>query len=590
MKRFANNYAGGSSEKRAKLINEDPWGDSDPDIEHFLLQASQIVDEIPVNDNKPVENESIVTYNGFAHPSMVASTQFDASIWAHPANSSKCLPVRTNKQDELQKLKEEVLNKEGEITILRTQLKQSKEHAELNYSKKLNESVDKIQLIQSEKERISTELDFKNMEIVNLKKKLENITKNLFDNSTLSKTSRIIDNSIIPLGGYKVFYKFLLFFNFPLKSVIPLKIFESVDDDKFPKILSPNKTTDERYLHSLMFPSCHGQQEKGSFTYIRFGEPLRIKHFFDTIRSLRDASEWELENATNSVNQIYLLTLTFLTNHLEYLTRFVKLVQKDEVREYDVRKAQNSTQSGLINVALLEPINCDSAVEECAMQCRQCLALLAAIYPHNKYLRNVFNHNKPLQSSECERETWPFAFSTLLTARGEQNMLIILHRIVKIIGDTRRGNLYSGLLSSICLLLAEIVRYSEEKFEQIGVLIVEIVLTTPSFTVLYYMSELFKHGSSNLHIEQMCRNPRVNVLERKKVDGVSPNVNFCITDIFFSHCRHALVKILSTNSKDFRMHLNLVHFITNSINSNVGWMYFQPVVIVKKNIVKLELK
>lgn len=130
---------------------------------------------------------------------MVASTQFDASIWAHPANSSKCLPVRTNKQDELQKLKEEVLNKEGEITILRTQLKQSKEHAELNYSKKLNESVDKIQLIQSEKERISTELDFKNMEIVNLKKKLENITKNLFDNSTLSKTSRIIDNSIIPL-------------------------------------------------------------------------------------------------------------------------------------------------------------------------------------------------------------------------------------------------------------------------------------------------------------------------------------------------------------------------------------------------------
>lgn len=46
MKRFANNYAGGSSEKRAKLINEDPWGDSDPDIEHFLLQASQIVDEI----------------------------------------------------------------------------------------------------------------------------------------------------------------------------------------------------------------------------------------------------------------------------------------------------------------------------------------------------------------------------------------------------------------------------------------------------------------------------------------------------------------------------------------------------------------
>lgn len=130
---------------------------------------------------------------------MVASTQFDASIWAHPTNSSKCLPNRINKQDELQKLREEVLNKEGEITILRTQLKQSKEHAELNYSKKLNESVDKIQLIQSEKERISTELDFKNMEIVNLKKKLENITKNLFDNSTLSKTSRIIENSILPL-------------------------------------------------------------------------------------------------------------------------------------------------------------------------------------------------------------------------------------------------------------------------------------------------------------------------------------------------------------------------------------------------------
>lgn len=94
--------------------------------------------------------------------------------------------------------------------------------------------------------------------------------------------------------------------------MIPLKIFESVDDDKFPKILYSNQTTDERYLHSLMFPSCHGQQEKGSFTYIRFGEPLRIKHFFDTIRSLRDASEWELENATNSVNQVSFLFIYFL--------------------------------------------------------------------------------------------------------------------------------------------------------------------------------------------------------------------------------------------------------------------------------------
>lgn len=66
-----------------------------------------------------------------------------------------------NEQDQLQQLKETLRTKEGEVSILRSQIKQSRSHFDTERAKREKEWGEKMNLVEKELGSVKSDLDFK---------------------------------------------------------------------------------------------------------------------------------------------------------------------------------------------------------------------------------------------------------------------------------------------------------------------------------------------------------------------------------------------------------------------------------------------
>ncbi|XP_066150183.1 uncharacterized protein [Euwallacea fornicatus] len=169
-KRICNyNFANG---KKPKLEDEDAWPEDDLDPA-ALEKCFELASQAEVGPSQ-LNNLSILPdYNVFRNPSKFStSTQVRSAI----ATTSKSQSVH-ELEVEIKQLQDRNIEKDGEISILRSKIKENTKIIQIEQQKITNEWRDKFIVSQKDLKSVQSKLEFKDLEIVNLKQQLADLRR-----------------------------------------------------------------------------------------------------------------------------------------------------------------------------------------------------------------------------------------------------------------------------------------------------------------------------------------------------------------------------------------------------------------------------
>ncbi|XP_064214870.1 uncharacterized protein LOC103312810 isoform X3 [Tribolium castaneum] len=171
-KRASNSRSSSTKKPRLDELDDD-WGDDldDDIIDDCLKRATQVC--------KSEHDVTLLTsYSVFKNPeNMFTSTQQNT---ADPCTL----------EERIKQLQEKFAEKEGEISILRSNLQQVRASTQVDQERKQKEWRDKFCGLEKENKSIKSELEFKNLEVANLKQQIAELSKLINKEQSFTEKSK----------------------------------------------------------------------------------------------------------------------------------------------------------------------------------------------------------------------------------------------------------------------------------------------------------------------------------------------------------------------------------------------------------------
>ncbi|KAJ8975059.1 hypothetical protein NQ317_005776 [Molorchus minor] len=313
------------------------WGD-DLDVDEDAVEdCIRLASQVPTQ----LDNITILpTYSAFREKnSIISSTQIISN--SNPS-TSKYDPVTkkgpgTESEKEIKALRQQREEKEGEVAILRLQLRETKIHNQLEQEKSQNEFKQKLNALEKQIKSIKSELEFKNLEIVNLKQQISNQTKHNF-NTTLNGTQNInnqerkTEKSLIKdTHSQKIHSKLQasLTLDYPLQGIITDSIFNIPKHEQY--------IIETKLTHPCRNSIPYLQNQSKSMTTAIDKSDLSIDFVYPEMLKLINCTEDQLnlDETRDSINKIICTCEQFLDDLQEFLDDIKNNLRTEDILETD---------------------------------------------------------------------------------------------------------------------------------------------------------------------------------------------------------------------------------------------------------------
>ena len=433
--------------------------------------------------------------------------------------ASKRINLKSDEEEELEKLKLEFLQlqekyktKEGEVHILRSQLKQNeeiKQAAAVNSIKAMEEIQkkynEKITLTERELETFKTKLQFKDMEFKTLSDRFRQLEYTM----TKSKSNDVNASQCETMKSCNTFSQML---NRNMEQAQDKKI-----DDYHPslksdinfldleyKIFSPHEG---KHLEECLCPEIfqfieepsvsHFYTFKSEINYYRskleFGKREKYKSFdlpkqktflkdlYDSISSLFIYESFNDKKAKRTIHQI-LNHIEKILEHVKEVVLFLKSVHVENYEYLDEYLLENEREVKVLKIKELLQGKKLSA-EECGIEGRRTLALVYALMITSQVAVDHVK-NKP-------------------------NFITILKTLAATIGTLRRPLSYTGVLVGISYILQRLLledNLTESTLKSINEIVEELIFSRPKLDVLIEIVNVLSFGKNHLNfMMNLCR-------------------------------------------------------------------------------------
>lgn len=524
---------------------DDLWGDDfDIDVNHVddcILRATQCQQ----SDVCTHGNDVLIlpAYNDFKQTSrqVHTSTQYDSekvlikntsvtdsSIALGSSfketQSFHCMNKYDNVELKLKQLEQQCETKSGEVGILRAKLQAIKVHHEAEQSKIQKEWTEKLLVKTKQLKGAESELEFKNLEILNLTQKLKEATKlnvsaarnssfkqsNLDRSLTVHTPEREKENEI---GEFKI--QSVSEPVYPLKDIVQIQLFAA----------SPQEM-------------CLEDVNK-KITCIKIQKQFDATELYLDIAKLAQFSTYELSLVQNQQWVSNLLSLSELL--LQNLYHFLEKLE-----------AGTSTASSQFTLSLAEICSeRPTFKKEMGMNAKESIICISHILPHSNYLKQSL-----LFTSNC----------TYFTS---------LFSIVKFINELKLSGIFNCFLESIISLLNTISGlFALKTLSQnqiVNNLIKELIFCTAiKSTFRNFLKFLSTVTLQQNFLSSLCTNVHKNELQlTHEAKILCYTENTCVLQILFV----LLEEYLKNGS--LNNNVNALKLLSNSIRCNTAWLFYQ---------------
>lgn len=404
---------------------------------------------------------------------------------------------------ENKKLSENIKTKEGEVQILRSQLKQTqdaKQAETLNNIRIMEEMQssyrEKIEATQKEYDAAKTELQFKELELKSLLERCKQLESTATKIRLIEPQSAQLESKSSSVHGKKSKHAEMdpgssakgkpLTFNFPVQIIH--------EGQKLERLMCPEYFTssEEQSVISLykFSKGCGFHVSSLDFDkrekYKWSGLPKQstfVKDTYNLISNLFLQENFRQKIARELLDDLLKISIDILKYQKDLLTFLEELQEKNsEFDDSDYYLLENEEEVCSITVkALLDGGKINN--EECGIESRRILAVLLSI----------------VLSSQTGVE--------LLVENAD--FIRLLKDLVVSIGNLRKPIRYTGILAGITLLLHEILNHKDLKSDVATVLceiIGEVIFARPKLDVLTLVVEALANGGNHEgFVHSLCR-------------------------------------------------------------------------------------
>ncbi|XP_076257435.1 uncharacterized protein LOC143194473 isoform X2 [Rhynchophorus ferrugineus] len=320
--------------KKIKLEDE-IWGSDidDEALNHCFEVASQVYDQN--NANTSQLNITLPSYDAFKHPNgFMSSTQ---------ANN---MPnkISNNLELEMERLRSLNAEKDGEISILRSKMKEASSITQIQQQKTMSEWRNKLLLSEKEVKSIRSQLEFKNLEIANLKQHLTEV-KRLTIEASASQQILTTDcsvkvkserNTLKAPDNYKpVCNEIILESVYPLR-MISMNLFDQAMPEKH-----TIKTTSFKLSRNTI-PYLQNQQTNNEFLCkhkcVQHNEKYNVHSIYSDVILLinSDLNHLNSHQCIESITKVMYFTLIHLHDLNDYLINYCACMRTEDIRQADM--------------------------------------------------------------------------------------------------------------------------------------------------------------------------------------------------------------------------------------------------------------
>ncbi|CAH0560812.1 unnamed protein product [Brassicogethes aeneus] len=559
-----------TNSKKSKLEDnlDDLWGDDD-DFDDCVRIATQVEEKIVATQH----NTSIVqNYTLFKDPNVIfSSTQLNTSFQT-PSTSNNV------EKSEIIKLKTQYDEKVGEVSILRNQLQETKQKLLLEQQKKQDEWKEKFNFTQKEIRSLQSELEFKNLEISNLKQKVLDVSKHNFEASNSLNVSKIVQenrklkqvSSDNEVNLHKI--QALVSSVYPLSQLSGSSIFNTNLYESYCTKSNINNQCRNTipYLQNQDFHLSENLSKikNKPKPFILNEKELTLEYLYPEISYLICCTQEELNLDKNieKINKILITSIQFLMDLKEYLDYI-----KDNMRIEDLQQAD----SNYLNKIIVDSTDftCDKIFErdKIGIKAGHTILILSQLIPHCVYLSNYLIHSKKLIFKEGENYSmFPFVKNN----KFEEDFfyLNLILSVTEIVGQIRKSCDVTGFLYSVIDLLTNICKSNNFDFVWYNVCAItkEVLFSKPLFIIVYKCSYLFKHASLFPNfIEFMFKKMNNSIKISSKKGVLYYNPESCC---FYVFAMLFVNSVFTENQINFpvKICINLLTFIYNTFKYSLS--------------------
>ncbi|CAH1370746.1 putative leucine-rich repeat-containing protein DDB_G0290503 [Tenebrio molitor] len=545
--------------KKPRLDELNDFWDDDFDedlIDDCFERATQAFNEEKNGQNNDVT--LLTSYSIFKErEGLVASTQVAQNSTNNPDNL----------QSKIKELQNKCAEKEGEVSILRTNLHNLRASSQIDQEKKQKEWKEKFSTIEKENKGVKSELEFKNLEIANLKQQIAELSKFVKVEQNATQKSAVVNKTLglsspaehandlrnenfrINISSKKYFPLKYKDFSFLFK--IPLESYTNINKHKLCK--KPNS-----YLFKQVVKEENLTTVNKSITEEKH---VDLGSVYSEISHLINLSQDDLDSETSifAINKVLCASMQLLNDFHSYMKQIENNIQLQDVQESDALYLQNSNWSSPTEIGL---------------ECSEILRFLAEVLPYSTFLKKYLLQDQSKTNTKCllqkiETETTPKLY-----------YLTLLLNIVSVIGKTRREQICSRFLSGVIQLLCRLLNnedfYSLDGDNVPFQIAKELLFLRPDFNVIVqitYFLKIITRNPSFIHF--ICSKPVDIILKKNESKGViSFSKDFCRFHMFVILLENVLLKteneiVLSKISS------NILNFVYNILKLNNSWLYQQ---------------
>ncbi|XP_045478637.1 uncharacterized protein LOC123683788 [Harmonia axyridis] len=573
--------------KKQKLEDHDEtlW-DDDLDDNCFDEIANKILEKDDIVQQSQQNSSTLLSYDSFKPNIPFASTQ---NFISTPHNVFKKPQPISNTEDVTMKLtylQQKCEAKEGEVSILRAQIKKMKSDMVEDLSKKQKEYIEITNMKEKEIKSIKGQLDFKDLEIVNLKQKISEISRTNLSISSVyehNKKQRIESPSrsnithddkektlkVVKETGKDVHTSILLEPEYIAHSKDLFDFFDSSTPE-----IHVVETRVTQFVKNTI-PYLHNQLVQEELT-IPPGPKLSacinnrnisLEDIYSEVFALFQSNVTDInaEDKKETINKLLSISIQLMKHFMQYLDQLENVYRTEDIEQLDrIFIQQNSKECD--NAEKKHDINCEIGV-----RVGRTIKVVAALLPYNEYMKDLILFNQNCQENSSYREY-------LRDLKKKEFYFSLLNDIVRKIFILRKTEVCTTFLNSVAFLLLVVSRENlyHNIFSVFTSLFGSILFTRPPAVVIYKLLVVTKNcAKSKKFLDFLCMKPdgkKFTVDKKRKLNYFSEDT--CKFTLFVSLLNNALQDI-KEEELSLDITYNVLSFVENVFTSNPYWVHDQ---------------
>lgn len=555
--------------KNAKIDDASFW-DDDLDDDCFDELASKALSQVPQEADVSI----LPSYSIFKPNPSVCSTQAD-NHRPHTINNRMLQPAEDNVEVHLKVsyLQQKYEEKEGEVSVLRSRLETMKAAIMEEQNLKHKDLVEKNMLKDKELNSIKSQLQFKNLEIANLKQKIADLSRCATSFKSPSSIKRTVPSQVDKISPTK---------KIDCKEYVNKDVMNGLFDFSNDNFLRDQLPQDffEEVASEYYFIENKSNVNRGNSLHIHRDEEVAIptaptvtkidnrnldfRYIQPEIIKIVQCDHLNSEEIIEDINKLLAVSLQLMTdfsNYLEVLkmnsqTEDILLIDKLIINKFSQKKSLNFRTQCQIGV------NAGKTV-----------LFIGNLLPHCKYLSDYVILNKSITFNEiCVSN-----FSCLKTARVDYQYLEIIKKVVIDIFILRKTEVCLEFLKAVTIFLKSLSLSKD--IQEISTYFTEILKSIlfarpPSEILIEILLIIRNCASYEWFLNFLCSKPPKAKFKQDSKKGVYTfNKESCVFSLFFYLFK---CNVLMTNDENFDLKIgfNVLSFVYNIFSTSPTWVHY----------------